>query len=77
MVSIVSAFAINELNVVFAIHESGKHLLVSKWPVSVGVVEIVAPVLEKNAQGLFIASFADESWVVVASSYVGKAADMA
>ncbi len=76
MISVVSPFAIDELDIVFPKDESGVHLLVPERPIAVEVIEVVASVLEKYAKRLFLAPLAYEGWVVVASSYIGKAADV-
>ena len=77
MVAVVAAVAVDELVVVVAELQGRVHLLVAERPVAVLVVEVVAAVLQEDADRLLVAAFADHAGIDVAAADVREAADVA
>src|SRR5947207_8307581 len=67
MLAVMAAIAPVMINVVAGEFEGGKHLLISEKPVAAVNIQIVAAVLQENADGLRL-GFADQGRIVVAAA---------
>ena len=64
----------DELKVIVHVAQGGGHLLIAEWPVAMRIVEIIATVLQPEAEGFGFGG-ADQIRVGVTASDVGEGAD--
>src|ERR1700722_7353799 len=62
----VNAFAVDEFVIVALVLQRRGHLLIRQWPVAELIVDVVGPVLQKDAN-LLLLSLADDSGIDVAA----------
>ena len=76
MATVVSAVSHFESIVVSGKLEGCRHLAIRQRPMPVQVIEVIDAILQEHANRLAF-RLANQSWVNVAASNVGKAADVA
>jgi hypothetical protein len=76
MFAIVTAIPFNIDKIIFCEFEGSRHGSVGEGPVAMKVIEIVATILEEDADG-FLFGFANHTWVNIAPADIGEAANMA
>ena len=76
MFAIVTAIPFDIDKIVFCKFEGSRHGSVGEGPVAMKVIEIVATILQEDADR-FLFGLADHAWVDIATADIGEAANMA
>src|SRR5687767_1654950 len=76
MFAVVGAIAIFELVIVTGKFQRSRHLLIGQGPVAMGVVQVIASVLEKDSQR-FAFSLPNQGRVDMSAADVGETANVA
>ena len=76
MFAIVTAIPFHIDKIVFSEFEGSSHGSVGEGPVTMQVIEIVATILEEDADR-FLFGLADHAWINIATADIGEATDMA